>query len=190
MDLAADRDMAARIIDLSVRMAIHHVHALVDAGVDVIFIAAATDGPAVISPTDYLEFTIPGLKRIVEAAEPLNTHVIFHPHGAFTDERFQHLVDAAIDCGIAGFQLSEGCDLALAKRKWSGRVCILAGPDVPEVLFPGPPERVREKTREDIEAAMDRGGFIIMASCSLHRGAPLEHLDAMIQAVHDFGVYG
>lgn len=189
MDLAADRPTAARIIDLSVRMAVHHVRALVAAGVDVVFIAAATDGPAVISPTDYLEFTIPGLREIVAAADSLNTPVIFHPHGAFTDPRYHYLVEAAIDCGIAGFQLSEGCDLALAKRLWSDRVCILGGPDVPEVLFPGPPERVREKTREDLEAAMDRGGFIIMASCSLHRGAPLEHLDAMIQAVHDYGVY-
>ncbi|MBP8952776.1 MAG: hypothetical protein KBI47_10335 [Armatimonadetes bacterium] len=157
---------------------------------DAVFIAAATDGPAVISPADYLEFTIPGFKQIVEAAEPLNTPVIFHPHGTFTDERFQHLVDVAIDCGIGGLQSSEGCDLALAKRKWSDRVCILGGPDVPEVPFPGPPERVREKTREDIEAAVDGGGFIIMGSCSLYRDAPLAHLDAMIQAVHDFGVYG
>ncbi|MGC9316434.1 MAG: uroporphyrinogen decarboxylase family protein [Armatimonadota bacterium] len=188
MDLATDRGMAQRLVELSTEIAVRHVPRLLEAGADFIFIAAASDGPAVISPRDYLELTIPGLRRIVRAAG--DAPVVFHPHGRFTDPRFQKLVDAAIDCGIAGFQFGEHCDLAVARERWGDRICILGGPDIPEVLLPGPPERVREVTRECLQQAMGDGGYVLMASCSLHRGAPLEHLDAMVQTVLDEGGYG
>lgn len=189
MDLAGDRGMARRIVELSTEMAVRHVPRLVGAGADLVFIAAASDGPAVVSPRDYLELTIPGLRRIVDAAARVGAPVVFHPHGAFTDERFHELVDAAIECGIAGFQFSERCDLRVARERWGDRICILGGPDIAEVLTPGPPERVREETGRCLREAMGDGGYVLMASCSLHRGAPLEHIDAMVEAALDEGVY-
>jgi len=189
LDLAADRDTARRIIDLSVELGVRSARDLLRAGCDFLFLAAATDGPAVISPRDYLEFTIPGLRRLVAAATAEGCPTIFHPHGRFTDPRFHDLVDAALDCGIAGFQFGEQCDLGLAQRKWGGRTCILGGPDVPEVLAPGPAERVVEVTRQVLADAMGDGGFIIMASCSVHRGAPIAHLEAMVETVLAEGGY-
>lgn len=187
IDLATDAGMAERIVHLSTEIAVRHVPVLLDAGADFVFVAAATDGPAVISPQAYMDHTIPGLRRIVEAAG--DTPVVFHPHGRFTDERFRDLVDAAIDCGIAGFQLSEGCEMAVARELWGDRICLLGGPDISEVLVPGPPERVREVTRQCLRDGMGDGGYVLMASCSLHRGADLEHIDAMVGTVLKEGGY-
>jgi len=188
MDMALNEELAERIVELSVEIAVRHVRCLSEVA-DFIFIAAASDGPAVISPDHYLKYTIPGLLRIVEASEAVGLPVVFHPHGAFTQPRFHELVNAAIACGIRGFQFCEDCDLGFAKSRWGREICILGGPDVPTVLNPGPPERVREETKACLDAAMGDGGFVIMASCSLHRGAPLGHLDAMAQAAGDYGVY-
>jgi len=188
-DLVRNRDRAAHVIDLSTEMAVHSTRALLEAGADFVFLAAATDGPAAISPKDYLEFSIPGLQRIVDEARAHSAPVVFHPHGRFTDPRFQALVEAAIECGIDGFQFGEGCDLAVARELWGHHVCILGGPDVAEVLVAGPVERVREQTRRCLDEAMGDGGFVIMASCSVHRGVPLEHLDAMVQTVLECGNY-
>ncbi len=107
---------------------------------------------------------------------------MFHPHGPFTEERFRPLVDAAIATGIVGFQFGEDNDLGLARGRWGGRICLLGGVDIPTILSPGPPERIREATRHVIELAGRNGGFVLMPSCSLHRGFPIEHLRAMIQA--------
>jgi MtaA/CmuA family methyltransferase len=189
LDMAADRETARRIVELSVELAVRSARDLLRAGCDFLFIAAATDGPAVISPQDYLEFSIPGLRRLVAVANEAGCPTIFHPHGRFTDPRFHPLVEAAIDCGIAGFQFGEQCDLGVARETWRDRVCILGGPDVPEVLVPGPAEQVAEVTRRILQEAMDDGGFIIMASCSVHRGAPVAHLEAMVETVLAEGLY-
>lgn len=187
-DMVRDPAAARAAIDFAVALACEHVRALLDAGAHFIFVAAASDGPGVIRPEQYLEYTIPGLAKILAAACERGAPVVFHPHGPFTDERFWPLAEAAIDTGIAGFQFGEGNDLAIAKQRWGKRICILGGPDIPEVLLPGPAERIREVTNEVVRGTGGPGGHILMPSCSIHRGFPLDHLRAMIAAAREFPV--
>ncbi|UCC67698.1 MAG: hypothetical protein JSV79_11345 [Armatimonadota bacterium] len=182
VDLVSDPAAARTAVDFAVELACEHVRSLLEAGAHFIFVAAASDGPAVISPQHYLDYSIPGLRAIVAAARELGAPVVFHPHGPFTEECFWPLVDAAIATGIIGFQFGEDNDLGIAKQRWGDQICLLGGVDVPTILSPGPPERIREATRQVIELAGPDGAFILMPSCSVHRGLPIEHLQAMIQA--------
>lgn len=182
-DMIRSPEAAGKIVDFAVELGCRHIDALLDAGAHFIFIAAASDGPAAIRPAQYLDYTIPGLARLVSAAKRRGAAVVFHPHGPFTREQFWPLVDAAIATGITGFQFGEDNDLGLAMKRWGNQICILGGPDIPTVLVPGPPERIAEDTR-DIIAAVGTKGFILMPSCSVHRGFPLTHLQAMIETAH------
>lgn len=182
VDMMSDPAAARTAVNFAVELACEHVRSLLEAGAHFIFVAAASDGPAVIGPQHYLDYSIPGLRAIVAAARERGAPVVFHPHGAFTEERFWPLVDAAIATGIVGFQFGEDNNLGIAKQRWGDRICILGGVDVPTILSPGPPERIRQATRDAIELAGHGGGFILMPSCSVHRGLPIEHIHAMIQA--------
>lgn len=183
LDMVREPDRAQAVVDFAIALSCAQVRMLAKTGVHFIFLASASDGPAAIRPEHYLRYSIPGLAQIVATASEYCLPVVFHPHGPFTDARFHPLVDAAIETGIIGFQFGENNDLGLAKQRWGERICILGGPDIPEVLLPGPPERIAEVTREIIDA-VGSGGFILMPSCSVHRGFPLDHLRAMIEAAH------
>lgn len=184
-DMMRDPPAARAAVELAVELCCEHARLLLDAGADFIFVAASSDGPAAIRPEHYLEYTIPGLVRIVGEARDRQAPVVFHPHGPFTDSRFHHLVEAAIDTGIVGFQFGERNDFALARQRWGNRICILGGVDIPTLLLPGPLDRIKESTRA-LAAEMGRdGGFILMPSCSVHRGFPITHLQAMIQAARE-----
>ena len=182
VDMIRNPEAARAVVEYAVELACEHVRALLEAGAHFVFVAAASDGPAVIRPKDYLQYAIPGLARIVAAARAGGGDVVFHPHGPFTEERFWFLVDAAIETGIVGFQFGEDNDLAIAKRRWGNRIAILGGVDIPEVLLPGPPDAIRKATQAVIQQAAGDGGFVLMPSCSVHRGFPVEHLRAMIDA--------
>ena len=180
--------LAARAaVDFAVELCCEHVRVLLDAGADFVFVAAASDGPAAIRPEHYVEYTIPGLARIISAAREREAPVVFHPHGPFTDSRFHHMVDAAVETGVVGFQFGEDTDFAVAKQCWGSRVCVLGGVDIPSVLLPGPPERIQEVTRSVLAQARVGGGFVLMPSCSVHRGFPISHLQAMIAAARSCG---
>lgn len=182
VDMVTDPSAAQAAVEFAAELACEHVRVLLEAGAHLVFVPAASDGPAVIRPEHYLEYTIPGLRRIVAAAQEREAQVVFHPHGAFTQERFRPLVEAAIETGIVGFQFGEDNDFSIAKELWGERVCVLGGVDIPTVLSPGPPDRIREVTRQVIAQAGGDGGFVLMPSCSVHRGFPIEHLQAMIAA--------
>jgi uroporphyrinogen-III decarboxylase len=178
-------DLAAFATDVS----ISHIRFLAEVGVDFVFIAAAVDGPVIVGPDIYMNYTIPNLGRMVAAAKACGLGVVFHPHGRFTDEKFRPLVDAAVAQGIIGFQFPENCDLGVAKRLWGRRIAILGGIDIATILTPGPVKRIRAETRKCLTAAASDGGYVFMPSCSLHRGDPLNHIEAMVKTVQEFGRY-
>jgi uroporphyrinogen decarboxylase len=188
-DFFHDPGFAADLVTFATDISISHIRFLAQAGADFVFVAAAADGPVFVGPSIYMNYTIPNLKRIVQASAEVGLKLVFHPHGRFTDDKFLPLVDSALESGIAGFQFPENCDLGLAKRRWGAKTTILGGIDIPTVLYPGPAERIRVEVRKCLAEAAEGGAYIFMPSCSLHRGDPLDHIQAMVEAVRQFGEY-
>lgn len=189
LDFVRDPGFATDLIAFSTDISISHIRFLAQAGADFVFVAAAADGPVIVSPLIYMDYTIPNLKRMVNAANRAGLPLVFHPHGRFTDDKFRPLVAGALELKIAGFQFPENCDLDLAKKLWGDKTTLLGGIDVPTILIPGPLERIRDEVRKCLVQAAARGAYIFMPSCSLHRGYPLNHIEVMVQTVRDFGKY-
>ncbi len=188
VDMLDEPEFADELVAFATDLVIHRLPALIDTGVDLIFIASASDDLNIIGPAQYRRFTLPNLRRIVEAAAPSGVPVVFHPHGNFTDPAAWPLMEETLDTGIHGFQFAEHNDLRLARERWGDRVCILGGPDVRGVLLPGPEDHIAEMTRQCLAEAGPEPGFILTASCSVHRGMPPAHLRAMVKAAHLHGV--
>lgn len=189
IDTVEDNDFVHDLVAFATDVSISHAQCMVEAGADVVFVAAAGDGPAMISPTMMRDLTIAHLARMVQAAHGWGVPVIFHPHGRFTDPAYQPLVQAALETGIDGFQFPEHCDVKTAIQQWGRSITILAGTDISTVLAPGPEESIRQDVRAQLQAATGHAPFIFMPSCSIHRGIPLNHVGAMINAVRTFGKY-
>jgi MtaA/CmuA family methyltransferase len=185
-DMLDDLDFAMQIVDFATDLIIMRVSMLIDAGAHFVFLASACDDPQVIGPENYRRYSIRALRRIVAAANELGVPTVFHPHGVFTSSGTFTLADETIATGIRGFQFAEDNDLGVAKKHWGDRVCILGGLDVVEDLLPGPEEYIASATRACIDK-VGTDGFILMASCSLHRGMVPEHLRAMVRAAHSYG---
>lgn len=184
MDLLTDRGLAERTIDFASRLGEDLAGALASHGVNCsLFVAAASDNPDLIGPEAFRTLSLPSLRRLVKVGEDAGLPTVFHPHGVFTDPRSSSLVNESIDQGIAGFQFAERNDLAMAKREWGDRTCILGGVDAFTTLLLGPEERIAKETVGFLEDCGPRG-YIMMCSCSLHRGIPLGNVKAMIDACH------
>jgi uroporphyrinogen decarboxylase len=184
MDLLTDRGLAERTIEFAARLGEDLADALSSHGVNCsLFVAAASDNPDLIGPEDFRTYSIPGLRRIVEVGESSDLPTVFHPHGIFTDPQFSYLVRESLDQGIAGFQFAERNDLALAKQEWGSETCILGGVDAFTTLLLGPGERIMRETEECLENC-GPSGYVMMCSCSLHRGMPLGNVRTMVDACH------
>ncbi|WP_019176738.1 uroporphyrinogen decarboxylase family protein [Methanomassiliicoccus luminyensis] len=190
MDLMEEPALGRKTVEFATRLGTDLIGALALNGVNcATFLAAATDNPDLIGPQWFRELTLPGLRRLTEAGRPWELPTIFHPHGNFTDPSFHDLVDEALAQGVRGFQFAEDNDLAAAKQRWGDGVCVLGGIDTFTTLLFGPEERIRREVEECLRGCAPGGGFVLMPSCSLHRGMPLDHVRAMVGAAHDLWTY-
>jgi uroporphyrinogen decarboxylase len=77
----------------------------------------------------------------------------------------------------------------MLKEVCQGRVCELGGLNVFTTLLFGPEERIERETKGYLDACGPGGGYVFMCSCSLHRGMPLGHVEAMMRACREHGRY-
>ncbi len=190
MDLVLDPPLAKKIVEFSTAMGCELIAAMAAHGASSsIFVAAASDNPALIGHEAFRSGSLPSLRRFVDKARENELPTIFHPHGPFTDPAFAPLVDASLEQGIVGFQFAEQNDFRRAKGEWGARTCILGGVDVSTTLLLGPEERVRSETCEYLRTCAPGGGYVLMCSCSVHRGIPLANLRTMIETNRREGCY-
>jgi uroporphyrinogen-III decarboxylase len=77
-------------------------------------------------------------------------------------------------------------DLAAAKRRVGGRLCLKGSVDQVHVILPGPPERIWEAVRRAVEIGAPGGGFILGTADSIRPETPPAHADAYFAAAREF----
>ncbi|MDR0468687.1 MAG: hypothetical protein LBH09_01785, partial [Peptococcaceae bacterium] len=100
--------------------------------------------------------------------------------------------DRRLDCltevppGKVFFQF-EDVDMAVAKKKLGGIACI-SGSFPAASLDWETPQKIREMVKRHLDICAPGGGFIFMTSCGLGH-CKRENVEAMFDAVREFGVY-
>lgn len=130
----------------------------------------------------FREYFMPAFRR---SAEAITLPWIFH-----SDGNIMPLLDDLITLGMNGIHPIEPgpMDLAEVKEKYGKQVCIIGNVSV-DVLSSGTPEQVRQLVKERIQIAAPGGGYIISSSNSIPSYARPENVEAMAQAIREFGSY-
>jgi uroporphyrinogen-III decarboxylase len=189
IDLQTDPGMAKEATRLSVRLSMEFLEEAAKRGAGTCFLAASTDNPTMFGHDAFREFSLPGVRALREKARNLGMPTVFHPHGIFHTMEERCLVEESIATGVEGIKFAEENDLGLLKDLCRGKVCALGGVNVFTTLLFGPEERIARETRELLEVCAPGGGYIYMCSCSLHRGMPMNHVEAMMRSCRTYGVY-
>ncbi|HNU35449.1 MAG TPA: uroporphyrinogen decarboxylase family protein, partial [Methanomassiliicoccales archaeon] len=150
------------------------------------FLASASDNPDIFGTEAFLRFTLPNLHQLRNASAALGLPAIFHPHGDMSAPENLPLVEDIIATGVEGFQFAERNDHLALRRAFDKRVTLMGGIDAFSTLLLGPVERIVRETEGFLEDFRPWDRYVFMCSCSLHRGMPLAHVDAMMQSVLGF----
>lgn len=168
---------------------VRYIRNCAQAGVDIIFIAgdyATATGP-MVSPRNFALHVIPVLKTLVGEAHKHGLYVIKH-----TDGNIMLLVDMLLDTGINGIHPIDPnarMDLALMKKEYGKRVCLLGNVDCSYTLSWGTVEEVIAETKRCIQIAAPGGGYICTSSNSIHSSVKPENYIAMVQTIREYGRY-
>jgi uroporphyrinogen decarboxylase len=154
-------------------------------------VVMAEPAAGLLSPGSVGRFSVPFIRRIVEAVETPDFSIILHNCGA----KLVHL-EKTLESGAAIYHFSSPMDIvaALHKVRAGGggsaaarrRVILGGNLDPSAIFYSGSPGTVRRETQMLLEATKRHRNFIISSGCDIPPGTPLRNIEAFYDAVADF----
>ncbi|MCC6145928.1 MAG: hypothetical protein IT308_00015 [Anaerolineaceae bacterium] len=195
MDLSAQPDMALYLLDKIVEYKLAYwerVLDLVGNRVDVVLESddLGTQSSLLISPRMYRNLIKPRHRRILDFVRSRTAaKVFFHSCGA-VKPLIPDLIEIGVDI-LNPIQFSaQGMDAAALKAEFGKQIVFWGGGvETQHILGGGTPQQVREDVRRQIEILAPGGGFVFATVHNIQPDAPPENLEAMREAVMEYGVY-
>jgi len=194
MDLASDPKFAGYLLDKLVEANIQsleqtlpkvkgYVH-IISGGDDL----GMQDGPQ-FSPELYRRVIKPRQKRLYRyIKEHSGAYLFYHTCGSVY-ELIPDLIEIGIDI-LNPVQVSaNGMDSKKLKKEFGKDIVFWGGCDTQKVLPFGTPEEVRQEVKRRIEDFAPGGGFVFNQVHNIQAGVPPENIEAMYEAVKEFGKY-
>jgi uroporphyrinogen-III decarboxylase len=143
------------------------------------------DSCGLISRDDFLAFEFPFVKRLYDFYCGERSVRQFH-----CDARLAHIADLFPDMGVnVLLNFDPNTDIAFFKENIGDRICLKGNVHPVKFMMYGTPESIREEVKRQIDVASSEGGFVLSTGGELDGGTPEENIDALIEAVEDFGAY-
>jgi uroporphyrinogen decarboxylase len=137
----------------------------------------------VIGPRQFMEFSYPYLKRLVDFIHGHGKAVTLHICGK-TDRIWQAMVDAGADC----ISIDNAASLAKARETVGDQVRLMGNVRPSEVMLQGTVADVRQAVFDCVAQAGDNPrGYVVASGCSLPTETPFANIQAMIDAVTEIG---
>jgi hypothetical protein len=156
-------------------------------GADVVALGGdlACDHGPMISPADYREFIMPGIRLQSRAMHEVGAFTTNASDGNLWPILDDFLVGAEVD-GFEEIDLVAGMDMARLKAQLGDRICFIGNMDIRHLLTSGTVEQVREATFRCLENGRGNGGHILMSGNCIHESVRMELFMAYVEAYRQY----
>jgi uroporphyrinogen decarboxylase len=145
------------------------------------------NGP-LLSPRMWNEFLGQGFADYAQLAHSYGLRVMHHTCGAV-----RPLIPLMLERGLDILQALQpeaaGMDGRALKKEFGNCLAFHGGVSIQRTLPFGSPAEVRREVRERVEALAAGGGYILCTSHNIQADTPIENVQHLLQAYHDYGRY-
>jgi MtaA/CmuA family methyltransferase len=175
--------LSGEIMDRGLENSIEHAEALVEAGVDCLYIGDPSSSASLISPDHFREFCLPRFKTFCDKLHRHEDLLIYIHICGNSEPLLEMMEDTGVDC-VEPLDPLGGVDIADAKQRIGHRVCLMGGLDT-VVLLNETPEKVYEEAFNCCEKG-GKTGYILAAGDMVPDFTPPENVKAMVRASREF----
>lgn len=182
-------DLVQGVIQKCVKHTLQILEVAAELGVEFVVTGddIADNRSTLISPKLWEKLFLPHFRRFVQSVHGLGLYFWKH-----TDGQIMSVLDGLVEAGIDGIDPIDplaGMDLAKVKQLYGSRIAIKGNVNCAGVLVSGTEETVAQEVIECIAKAGENGGYVCSSSNSIHKGVKPELYKAMVDAIHQYGVY-
>jgi uroporphyrinogen decarboxylase len=190
IDLMANKDIAHKIMDMSVDYHLKLGFKLIERGVDFLWLAddLAGEHSMMMSPEIFREMVKPKLGYMVDQLKKKNKNikVAFH-----SDGNIEPVIDDLVEIGLDLLNpiQPESINPAYIKKRFGNEIALWGTISTQRTLPFGSPEDVEREVRERIKTCGPKGGFLLAPTHNIQLDVPFENIDAFYNAVKKYRDY-
>ena len=190
IDLAADKDLSHKIMDMSVEYHLKLGYKLIDRGVDLLWLADdyGAEHTMIISPGTFREMIKPKMGYMIGELRKRNKNIkiAFHSDG-YIEPIIPDLIEVGVD--LLNPIQPESMNPAEIKKKYGKNIALWGTISTQSTLpFKGPKE-VDEEVRERIRTCAPGGGFLLAPTHNIQLDVPFANIEAFYTAIKKYGQY-
>jgi len=190
IDLIAEKDIAHRVMDMSVEYHLQLGLKLIERGVDMLWLADDIGGEhtLLMSPETFREMIKPKMGYMIGELKKRNKNikVAFHSDG-YIEPVIDDLIEVGVD--LLNPVQPESMGPAFIKKRYGDRIALWGTVSTQVTLPFGKPEDVEAEVRERIRTCAPGGGFLLAPTHNIQLDVPLENVNAFYRAVKKYGQY-
>ena len=190
IDVVANKDIAHRVMDMSVEYHLELGRRLIDRGVDILWLADDIGGEhtMLMSPQTFREMVKPKMGYMIGELKKRKRaiKVAFHSDG-YIEPVIDDLVEVGVD--LLNPIQPESMDPAALKKRYGKELALWGTVSTQQTLPFGSAADVRKEVRERIRDCGPGGGFLLAPTHNIQLDVPFENVQAFYDAVKDFGAY-
>jgi len=173
-------EMVHIVLDKVTTFIIDYIKAYKAVGAHGVVVAEPLAG--LLTPAFNEEFSVPYMKRIVEAVQDDEFSLIYHNCGGGT----LSMIDGMASIGAHGYHFGNAIDMVEMIKNFPQEDLVMGNIDPASQFRNGTPESVREATLALLEAGSHRPTFVISSGCDIPPMSSWDNIDAFFAAVAEF----
>jgi uroporphyrinogen decarboxylase len=190
MDLVINKEIAHKIMDMSVEYHLQLGYKLIDLGVDMLWLADDIGGEhsMLMSPDLFREMVKPKMGYMIGELKKRdkNVKVAFHSDG-YIEPVINDLIEVGVD--LLNPIQPESMDPAEIKKKYGSNIALWGALSTQSTLPFGTAEDVDREVKTRIETCGPGGGFLLAPTHNIQLDVPMENIQSFYRAVEKYGAY-
>ncbi len=166
------------LLEKSTQHLINRAKGYKEAGASGILLAEPTAG--LLAPEKHRDFSCKYVKQIVDAVQDDNFFVVLHDCANVTN-----MVDDMYATGAKGLHFGNAVDMEFILSKIPADRLVFGNIE-PAVIFTDTPEEMKARTLDLLKKTAQYPHFVLSSGCDVPVVAPLENIDAMIEALKEY----
>jgi len=175
MDLKLFPTETKRLLEIATETTIQWLRAQIRNLPEIEGVMVLDDIVGFLSPSDYLEFAHPFLKKIFSSFPDMVK--VYH-----NDSNINHILEDLAETGFHVLNFSHNLDIGVVWQRIGNRICLMGNVPPLEVLAKGHPEEVRSWATACITKTKGAQNLILSAGGGVSPDTPAQNIDALVEA--------
>lgn len=173
-------EMVHAVLERATDFLIEYAKSYKSAGAHGIVMAEPAAG--LLSPDLADEFSVPYVKRLVDAVQDDEFIVIYHNCGPTVNKMIPQL----LEIGAAGYHFGNAISMAEVLPQMPSDVLVMGNVDPVSQFRNGTVESIKADTKRVMDECCRYPNFVISSGCDIPPVSPWENIDAFFEAVGEF----